>query len=221
MHTLEYLIDHVKKSIEDAYNNKSKLSHEVLLMEGMSGLKTRHLYNNICNLRGTHYFEIGTWKGSSFISAMYNNTNTRGTGIDNWSEFSGPSNEFHKNVQNYLNNIISNVNTIDKDSWLIADEDIKAPIDIYMYDGDHSYDSQKKAITYYHKYFSKYVIIMVDDWTCDWVDVKKGTLDGIKEMNLIVHYSNEIGLVNTTTHHTGGDTFWNGCGVFVCERTDI
>ena len=62
---------------------------------------------------------------------------------------------------------------------------------------------------------------MVDDWTCDWVDVKRGTMDGIAEMKLKIHYSCEIPLVNTTVHHQGGDTFWNGCGVFVCERTDL
>jgi len=46
-------------------------------------------------------------------------------------------------------------------------------------------------------------------------------LDGIAEMKLKIHYSCEIPLVNTTVHHQGGDTFWNGCGVFVCERTDL
>ena len=46
---------------------------------------------------------------------------------------------------------------------------------------------------------------MVDDWTCDWVDVKRGTMDGIAEMKLKNHYSCEIPLVNT----------WNGCRVFI------
>ncbi len=56
---------------------------------------------------------------------------------------------------------------------------------------------------------------------CDWVHVKQGTIDGINEMKLKVHAMYEIPLVNTTEYHIGGDTFWNGCGVFVCERTDI
>jgi hypothetical protein len=59
---------------------------------------------------------------------------------------------------------------------------------------------------------------MIDDWTCDWVGVKQGTLDGINQMNMKIHYSCEIPLVNTTSHHQGGDTFWNGCGVFICEK---
>jgi len=216
---LSVLIEHTKDSIEKAFNNISNISNDILTMEGMTGNKTRHLYNNICNLNGSTYVEVGTWKGSSFISAMYKNENTYGISIDNWSEFGGPKGELINNVNTYLVNM--NVKLIDKDSWLINETDINKPIDIYLYDGAHTYEDQKKAITYYHKFFSKYVIIMVDDWTCDWVDVKKGTLDGISEMNLKVHYSHEIGLVTTSSHHSGGDTFWNGCGIFVCERTDI
>lgn len=217
---LNYLIEHVKNSIDNAYNNKSKLINEILEMEGMSGKKTRHLYNNICDLSGAHYLEIGTWKGSSFISASYNN-NIYSTSIDNWSQFGGPSNEFYMNVINFLKYNFNRINIIDKDSWSIDHKDIQMNIDIYMYDGGHTYESQKKAITYYHKYFSKYLIIMIDDWSSDSPEIKLGSMAGIKEMGLIIHYMNEIPLVNTTKYHTGGDTFWNGCGVFVCERIDI
>jgi hypothetical protein len=185
----------------------------------MSGNKTRHLYNNICNLNNAHYLEVGTWKGSSFISALYKN-NIKATCIDNGSQFGGPVSEFYKNMFIYLgyNYNNENINIIDKDCWSITYDDIIYPINIFLYDGDHSYESQKKAITYYYKYFSKYIIIIIDDWIVSDDRVKKGTLDGLHEMNLIIHYSKEIPLVNTTKEHTGGDTFWNGCGIFVCEK---
>ncbi len=216
MDNLSFLINHVEKSIKDAYDNKSKINEQILNMEGMSGSKTRHLYNNVCTLDNSKYLEIGTWKGSSFISAIYNN-NCFGYCIDNWSQFGGPKNEFYNNLINYLPGQ-QNYKIIDKDCWSITNLDIPNNIDIFMYDGEHTYEDQKKAITHFSEFFSKYVIIMIDDWTCDWADVKKGTLDGIKEAGLKIHYSNEIGLVNTQKHHTGGNTFWNGCGVFVCEK---
>jgi CRISPR/Cas system-associated protein Cas10 (large subunit of type III CRISPR-Cas system) len=212
------LITHTTKSILSAYSNQSNLPEDVLNIEGMSGNKTRHLYNNICNLNNATYLEIGTWKGSSFISAMYNNTTTKGYCVDNWVEFGGPKNEFYNNINKFLSTK-SNKIIIDKNCWEITKDDIVDTIDIFLYDGHHSYESQKKAITYYHNFFSKYVIIMVDDWTCDWVDVKKGTLDGINEMKMKIHFSYEIPLVNTSQHHCGGDTFWNGCGIFICEKT--
>jgi hypothetical protein len=211
----DFLITHVKNSISNAFSNISNLSNDILSMEGMSGNKTRHLYNNICNLPHSTYLEVGTWKGSSFISAMYNNYDTYGYCVDNWCEFGGPKDDFYNNIKRFLTN--KDIKVIDKDCWAITSDDLQKKINIFMYDGAHDYESQKKAITYYHQFFSKFVIIMVDDWTCDWVDVKRGTMDGIKEMNMIVHYSYEIPLINTTSHHQGGDTFWNGCGVFVCE----
>ena len=213
------LIEHVKNSILRAFQNNSSLPEHVLRMEGMSGRKTRHLYNNIVSLKNKTYAEVGTYKGSSFISAMYNNKDTFGICIDNWSEFNGPRDECITNINRELSN--ANYKIIDKDCWSITKNDLGQLIDIYLYDGPHNYKDQKNAITYYRDFFNKYVIIMVDDWTCDHVDVKRGTMDGLKEANLIVHWSYEIGLVNTNTHHRGGDTFWNGCGIFICERTDL
>ena len=218
---LQQLKDHVNKSIINAYGNISSLSEGVLNLEGMSGKKTRHLYNNMCKLENSTYLEIGTWKGSTFISSLYKN-NIHAFCVDNWSQFNGPKDIFYENLKSHLSETqLTNIKVINKDSWAVTREDIDRSIDIYMYDGEHTYESQKKAITYFHQFFSKYVIIMIDDWTCDWVDVKRGTLDGINEMKLIVHLSCEIPLVNTHNHHCGGDTFWNGCGIFLCERTDI
>jgi hypothetical protein len=214
--SLDFLITHVKNSISNAFSNISNVSNDILSMEGMSGNKTRHLYNNICNLPHSTYLEVGTWKGSSFISAMYNNYDTYGYCVDNWCEFGGPRDEFYNNLKTFLTN--KDIKILDKDCWAITSGDIdNKKIDVFMYDGAHDYESQKKAITYYHQFFSKFVIIMIDDWSCNWVDVTKGTMDGIKETNMIVHYSYDIPLVNTTSYHQGGDKFWNGCGVFVCE----
>lgn len=218
MFEVETLITHVKESILNAFNNLSKLNNQILNMDGMSGHKTRHLYNNMCSLDGCNYLEIGTWKGSSFISAMYGNTSTNGTVIDNWSEFGGPKSEFIANVSNTISD--AKIQVIDKDCWSVTHEDIKQPIDIYMYDGGHTFEEQKNAITYYTQFCSKYFILIIDDWVSN-NEARPGTLKGIEESKLKVHYKHEIGLVNTSSCHTGGDTFWNGSGIFVCERTDI
>ena len=98
---VDSIIKHVKHSIHLAYNNKSKLSDEITLMEGMSGTKTRNLYNNICSMGFKNYLEIGPWKGSSFISAMYHN-NVFGYCVDNWLSFGEPKDEFLDNITKYL-----------------------------------------------------------------------------------------------------------------------
>jgi hypothetical protein len=215
-----FLVNHLENSIIHAFYNRSNVSSEVLAIDGMSGNKTRHLYNNICNLPNVTYLEVGTWKGSSFISALYKNTDLSGICVDNWSDFGGPKLDFYKNLCTHITN--NKFKVIDKDCWKVTKDDIgPSSIDIYLYDGAHTYEDQKKAITYYHQFFSKYVIIMVDDWWCEMMDAKKGTLDGLTEMNMKRHFQYEIPMVNSSTYHQGGDTFWNGCGVFLCERTDI
>lgn len=213
------IIEHVKASICNAYANVSKCTPEIIAMEGMSGSRTRHLYNNICSIPDTIYLEVGTWKGSSFISAMFRNESAYGFCVDNWCEFGGPREECISSFSHYLN--IENMTVLDMDCWNVNAEHLKhKPITVYLYDGAHTYHDQKRAITHFAPFLSDIAIIMVDDWTCDWVDVKRGTMDGIAEAGLHVLYSNEIPKT-TENYHQGGDSFWNGCGVFVVSKTKL
>lgn len=211
------LINHVCRSVAQAYSNATKVSPEILSLEGMSGHKTRHLYNALCSLPGIRYLEVGTWKGSSLIAALYKNPRCRAYCVDNWSEFGGRE-DFLQNIQKYVPE--HNLTVLDQDCWSLTPQDIPEPIDVFLYDGAHTYEDQKRAIAHFAPFLAQRSVIVVDDWMCDWVDVKRGTLDGLKEAPLKVMLSVEIPLVNTTAFHTGGDTFWNGCGVFVVERTD-
>jgi hypothetical protein len=218
---LEQLIAHAKKAVEDAYENKSKITPTVKAIPGYSGDKTKHLYNNMVSLENCNYLEVGTYLGGSFVSAMYGNKFKTAYAVDNWSEFDGNREKFFNTIktcgcENY------NFKLIDKNSWSVTQDDVPDLIDVYMYDGKHTHTDQKLAITHYAKFLAKYAIIMVDDWVIKEWGVQSGTFEGLDEMGLKVHYKNEIPLVNSEGQlHRGGDTFWNGCGVFVVERTDI
>jgi hypothetical protein len=210
------LVAHAQKAIDDAYANVSKLSNDILRVDGMSGNKTRHLYNNMCSMPDARYLEIGTYKGSTLISSLYKNDHAVGYGVDNWSEFGGCG-ELWDNLKRNLPDHSPVI--IDKDCWTVTAEDLPITFNVFLYDGAHSYESQKRGITYFTPFLADEAIVMVDDWMCDWVGVKRGTMDGIAEAGLEVVWSKEIPLVNTTNFHMGGDTFWNGCGVFVVRKT--
>jgi hypothetical protein len=214
---LDFLINHVENCVKMADENNSRLIGDILQMEGMSGKKTRHLYNNICNLDNANYLEVGPWKGSSFVSALYNN-NINSIAIDNWSEFSGPKNEFLNNVGRLCPN--NRFSFIEKNSFEVTDEEIFSfydSVDVYLYDGCHKYESHKQGITYFEKFLSKYSIILVDDWRNDgnWIQVQNGTYDGFKESNLKIHHKIER---ITFQESTGPAEYWNGFGLFVCEK---
>ena len=100
------LIFHIEKSIADAENYKSKINNFCKDVQGMTGEKTRHFYNNICTLDNCRYLEIGVFKGSSSCSALYNNDITA-VFIDNF-QMSKPHNEEIL----VKNNFISNINNV-------------------------------------------------------------------------------------------------------------
>jgi hypothetical protein len=216
-YTLEQLIEHTEQSLLNSDANVSKLTQQILNLEGYSGNKTRHFYNNICSLEDANYLEVGTWKGSSFISAIYKNK-IKPVAVDNWSEFNGPKEEFFSNVSKFAPE--SKYDFIEKDSFQINRSDFPESIneiDIYLYDGCHTYDCQKNGITHFYEFFSKYFIIMVDDWRDDdsWKQVLKGTWDGINEKGIIVHKHYER---TSFQERTGRQDYWNGIGIFICEK---
>ena len=220
MFELEKLIFHVEESFNKSNENISKLPLEILSMEGMSGIKTRHLYNNLCSLENANYLEVGTYKGSSFVSALYQNK-INALAIDNWSEFNGPKSEFFKNMETYCPN--HQYNFIEKDSFQITENDLKRhmnSVDIYMYDGCHEEISHEKAITHYQNFFSKYFIVLVDDWRDDnnWSRVQRGTYKGFEKSNIKIHKKIEV---ITLQESTGPYEYWNGFGLFVCENTTL
>ena len=154
------LIEQIEFSLKQSDMYNSKITNEILKMEGMSGKKTRHFYNNLCSMNDARYLEIGTWKGSSICSAMCNNKMTC-VAIDNWSEFGGPKIEFLNNFNKYKGN--NKATFIEKNCWDI-DVNMLGKFNIYMYDGNHDEVSHYKALNYYLPVLDQEFIYLVDDW---------------------------------------------------------
>ena len=90
----------IKEAFGKALNSESEIDPDVLTMVGMSGGKYRHFINNLIRgLPNPSYLEVGCWTGSTLCSAI--SRNVRATGIDNWSEFGGPKDQFLANVKKY------------------------------------------------------------------------------------------------------------------------
>lgn len=185
----------------------SHINKEIIDLVGYTGDKTRHLYNNLCNLDKIKFLEVGTWHGSSLISSLYNN-NAYGIAIDNWSEFGGNKENLLSNTDRFLKK--DQFSLVEKDAFKIDESDIPFGIDIYLYDGEHESINQKMGITYFEKFLSKYSIIIVDDWS--WDKVKNGTYEGLEQSNLTIHHKIE----HESTDDKQG--YWNGFAIFVCEK---
>lgn len=200
----------IDTAFENADNNMSKITDDIIVMDGMSGTKTRHFYNNLLNFHDARYLEIGTWKGSSVCSAMCGNKATI-VCIDNWSQFGGPKGEFLLNFNKHKGE--NEASFVENDCYKI--DVTKLPkFNIFMYDGEHSSESHYKALLHYYNCLDDIFIFIVDDW--NWKDVREGTINSIQKLNLKILYEKEIRLTFDNSTTTG--SWWNGIYVTILQK---
>ena len=205
----------IENAFQNAENNISKITNDIIIMEGMSGTKTRHFYNNLLHIEDARYLEIGTWKGSSVCSAMFGNK-AKITCIDNWSEFGGPKDDFLVNFEKFKGE--NDANFIEDDCYKV-DVSSLSKFNIYMYDGNHSNKSHYKALLHYYDCLDDIFIFIVDDW--NWIDVRDGTMNSIRELNLKILYEKEIRLTwdnSVTPEPELSQNWWNGIYIAILQK---
>jgi hypothetical protein len=222
------VIKHICESIIDARSEKSKIKYyeplgkDLLELQGYTGTRTRHFYNNICNsdkLSNIKYLEIGTWYGSSSVSSIYNN-NIQAYFIDNWSQFNGDLNIFKKNIDKFGNKP-SSYNIIESDCWKVNLDTFKYKFNVYLFDGDHTELDHFKSLEYYYPVLEDTFVFLVDDW--NWPNVRDGTMRAIDTLNLHVLFRHEEFVNNDDLidmpNHKGKQTWWNGIGIFLLQKS--
>lgn len=206
----ERLINIVDESIRLALKGKSKLSNDVLAIDGMSSAKVRHFLNNlIAKSEDVRYLEVGVWKGSTFVSALFENNYKYAVAIDNFSEFGGPKQICISNLKKF--NITAN-----KNATLICEkfEDVKLDkkFNIYFYDGNHTEESQIKAFEVVNDNLDDVFITIVDDWNHQ--RVKDGTRKAFEKL--------KYNVVKEWALHAdkNGDkqNWWNGLYVAIIKK---
>lgn len=216
MESESYMFNNVEVAICMAREGRSKLSQGVLDLNGYSSPMVRHFLNNLIwsfeeNGLEPNYLEVGLHRGSTFVSALFGNRISDAYGVDNFSEFDTGTvrQELNKNIRTFLRP--DPLHVLDVDCFSI-DPATLLPIDVFFYDGNHSYESQKKAITHFSSALETVSIIIVDDYNWDYV--RKGTEDGLRDSGLLV--KNEWLLFSEKEGDP--DSWWNGLGVFLVYK---
>ncbi len=180
------------------------LRKELIKIDSMSTYAIGYLINRICkNLSKSQvYLNIGCWKGFSLIAGMVN-TQCKVIGVDNFSQFNGPKNEFFYNFNN-----------LKKHNHFFFEQDYKKyfesldhnkdKFDFYFYDGEHSYDNQIKNLEIANNFLNIGSLVLIDDINFD--EVYEGTLNFINKSNSKFEIVKEIKTVNNHCH----PSFWNG-----------
>jgi hypothetical protein len=205
-----FLIEHVKQSITNAELGISKLTSEILALDGMSSNKVRHFLNNICSLDNGKYLEIGVWKGSTFISALYNNTLSNAIAIDNWSEFSGPKNLFLENITYFLPS--NSYNFYEANCFNFNLKTITNKINIYFYDGAHTKEDQRLAFAYYDSILEDTFIAIVDDYNLR--EAQEGTQLAFKQLGYNILFEQFL----PSSRNCDTASWWNGIYVAIISK---
>jgi hypothetical protein len=187
-------------------------------------------------LPNASYLEIGVWKGSTLVSALYRNTSAQAIAIDSWvdrdqgsffkrwakrvlsslpvpslkARYGDPQGVFIANVDKYLS--VGSLQFYESDCFALEKDKIfKNPVNIYFYDGNHEEINHEKAFIFFDSILDKTFIAVVDDW--NWPEVRRGTFTAFDQLGYKVKYSKEW-----LTEKADKATWWNGLYVAVIER---
>lgn len=152
----------------------------------------------------TCFVNVGVWNGFTLLSGMVGNPNKVCIGVDNFSEFGGPKEEFlqrfgeHKSEAHHFHDI-------DYRDYFTKIH--KGQIGFYIYDGNHSYENQMMGLKLAEPFFAKNCVVLVDD--TNGIDPRQATLDFIN------HNQNRYDiLLDVKTRDNKHPTFWNGIMIF-------
>jgi hypothetical protein len=125
---------------------------------------------------------------------------------------------FYKRIEHeddFIQNILSykgenkikvfNCDFIDVDKTNIKD------VDLFLYDGDHSFESTKLAVEYFADTFAEECILIFDD--ANWDGVINGAEAGIQKVGLTIQYEKKM--LNKVEDER---MWWNGLYIVVVKK---
>ena len=183
---------------------------------GLSSPRIDKLLNELGKI-STSYLEVGCLGGRTFSSTIAGNS-LNAYAVDNWKEGVAAENEsiditvtkedFIKNILPYKgeNRVkVFNCDFIDVDKTKIQD------VDLFLYDGDHSFESTKLAVQYFASTFAEECILIFDD--ANWQGVVDGAVAGIEQAGLTIQYEKKM--LNNVEDET---MWWNGLYIAVVKK---
>ena len=159
----------------------------------------------VCRMpRNTTFVNVGVWHGFTFLSGIIDNAEKHCIGIDNFSEYGGPKDQFYERFEAHQS---PHHDFYEMDYRRYFDEIHREPIGFYIYDGNHSYENQFQALKIAEPYFADNCVILVDD--TNYEQVRQANQDFIQQSSH--RYELLFDQQTFCNHHP---TFWNGVTIF-------
>ena len=153
------------------------------------------------------FVNVGVWHGFTLLSGMAGNGDRRCIGVDNFSEFGGPRDEFLRRFDRYRSPLHA-FHEMDYRAYFT--ERHRDPIGVYLYDGEHGYENQLHGLEVAERFFTPGCVIVVDD--TNQPEPREATLAfaGARAGKYRT-------LLDRRTSANGHPTFWDG--LLVLQRT--
>ena len=149
---------------------------------------------------GQAYLNVGVWNGYSFLAGLLGNADKRCIGVDNFSQFGGPVDDFRRRFEQFRSPAHS-FHDQDYEAYLRTCH--KEPLGVYFYDGEHSYKNQYTGLRAAEKFFAPGCWILVDD--TNWDEPREATLEFIRRSRRRYRL-----VLDVRTPYSGHPTWWNG-----------
>ena len=111
------------------------------------------------------YVNVGTWQGFTLFAGMLGNPTKRCIGVDNFSETVGP--EFGNVRETFLERFEAwrspSHEFFEEDYVDYFESHHRGPVGVYLYDGEHSFENQLRALEVAEPYFADGCLIFIDD----------------------------------------------------------
>lgn len=192
---------------EDARSTRSRLV-DLCQIPRMSTYAIGAMINKAVSLMSIEccFLNVGVWNGFTFLAGLVGNNEKRCIGVDNFSQFGGPAEQFLARFSKYKG---ANHSFYDMDYSEYFSQCHSGKIGFYIYDGEHSYDNQLRGLELAEPFFAEDCVILVDD--TNWEAPRQATLDFVSQSR------NEYRvLLDQCTLHNGHPTLWNG--IMVLQR---
>jgi Methyltransferase domain len=184
-------------------------------VDGYTSAKVRMLLHRLLDHLPADetYLEIGCWQGATLVSALLDHPDARAVACDNWSEFKhvDAKRVFFENLAKY-DSRLPKIKVFEQDCFTLGPRELPGSIGVYFYDGNHSFESQRRAITQFIPFLAKKSIVIIDDWNHG--PAKDGSQKGWEEVK-----PSKLEFYELPANFNGDtENYWNGIGAFYVEK---
>jgi len=155
------------------------------------------------------FVNVGVWHGFTFLSGLVNNGDKKCVGVDNFSEFGSPRQEFLDRFKRLKQDKHQFHDICYREYFRTIHQ---GPIGFYFYDGNHSREDQCMGLSLAEPFLAKGCKILIDDIN----DIEGPTL-GTNDFLENSKHNYEV-IVEQRTAGNCHPTFWNG--IMILEKLD-